>query len=142
MSTTARITYDEFDAMIRRGEFASTDDRFELLLGEICVMPLPDPVGVTLVGGTDVQNRGFPAENALFAGRSGAEPAVAAPPNPAGHPDQSRRCPAQIGITARLARRHAQRRPLNKFSTNFRDAHRSMSERPLDRWPLPGVLLP
>src|SRR5688500_4752870 len=28
MSTTVRITYDQFDEMIRRGDFASTDDRY------------------------------------------------------------------------------------------------------------------
>ena len=43
MSTTVRTTYDEFDAMIRRGDFADTEDRLELLFGEIVVMPLPDP---------------------------------------------------------------------------------------------------
>ena len=43
MSVTVRTTYEEFDEMIRRGDFADTDDRFELLFGEICVMPLPDP---------------------------------------------------------------------------------------------------
>ncbi|HEX8204306.1 MAG TPA: Uma2 family endonuclease [Isosphaeraceae bacterium] len=43
MSATVRTTYDEFDAMIRRGDFADTEDRFELLFGEIVVLPLPDP---------------------------------------------------------------------------------------------------
>jgi Uma2 family endonuclease len=43
MSATVRTTYDEFDAMIRRGDFADTEDRFELLFGEIVVMPLPEP---------------------------------------------------------------------------------------------------
>ena len=43
MSVTVRTTYEEFDEMIRRGDFAETDNRFELLFGEICVMPLPDP---------------------------------------------------------------------------------------------------
>jgi Uma2 family endonuclease len=42
MSTTVRATYDEFDAMIRRGDFADTEDRFELLFGEIVDMPWPD----------------------------------------------------------------------------------------------------
>jgi Uma2 family endonuclease len=43
MSTTVRTTYDQFDKMIRRGDFDDTEDRFELLLGEIVVMPLPNP---------------------------------------------------------------------------------------------------
>ncbi|CAN5758523.1 Uma2 family endonuclease [soil metagenome] len=43
MSTKTRITYDQFDEMIRRGDFAETEDRYELLCGEIVVMPLPDP---------------------------------------------------------------------------------------------------
>lgn len=43
MSTTVRTTYGQFDAMIRRGDFEHTDDRFELLFGEICIMPLPKP---------------------------------------------------------------------------------------------------
>src|SRR4051812_49393314 len=43
MSATVRTTYDEFDAMIRRGDFADSEDRFELLFGEVVVMPLPDP---------------------------------------------------------------------------------------------------
>jgi Uma2 family endonuclease len=43
MSATVRTTYDEFDEMIRRGDFADTDDRHELLFGEICLMPVPEP---------------------------------------------------------------------------------------------------
>jgi Uma2 family endonuclease len=43
MSVTVRTTYEEFDEMIRRGDFADNDNRFELLFGEICVTPLPDP---------------------------------------------------------------------------------------------------
>jgi Uma2 family endonuclease len=43
MSATVRTSYDEFDAMIRRSDFADTEDRFELLFGEIVVIPLPDP---------------------------------------------------------------------------------------------------
>jgi len=43
MSVTVRTTYEEFDEMIRRGDFRDSEDRFELLFGEICVMPLPDP---------------------------------------------------------------------------------------------------
>jgi Uma2 family endonuclease len=43
MSTTVRITYDQFEAMIRRGELAGTDDRYELVFGEVCLMPVPDP---------------------------------------------------------------------------------------------------
>jgi Uma2 family endonuclease len=43
MSTTVRITYAQFDEMIRRGVFENTDDRFELLFGKICRMPLPKP---------------------------------------------------------------------------------------------------
>ncbi len=43
MSMTVRTTYEEFDATIRRGDLADTDNRFELLFVEICVMPLPDP---------------------------------------------------------------------------------------------------
>jgi Uma2 family endonuclease len=43
MSSTVRTTYDEFDEMIERGDFANTDDRYELLCGEICIMPVPDP---------------------------------------------------------------------------------------------------
>ncbi len=43
MSVTVRTTYDEFDEMIRRGDFGDADNRFELLFGEICAMPLPEP---------------------------------------------------------------------------------------------------
>ena len=43
MSTTVRTTYDQFDEMIRRGDFADTDDRYELFWGEIRIMPLPLP---------------------------------------------------------------------------------------------------
>jgi Uma2 family endonuclease len=43
MSATVRTTYDEFDEMIRRGDFADADDRHELLFGEVCVMPVPEP---------------------------------------------------------------------------------------------------
>ena len=43
MSATVRTTYDEFDAMIRRGDFADTEDRFELLFGAVVAMPLPEP---------------------------------------------------------------------------------------------------
>ena len=43
MSLTVRTTYEEFDEMIRRGDFGDSDNRFELLFGEICVMPLPEP---------------------------------------------------------------------------------------------------
>lgn len=43
MSTTVRVTYDQFDEMIRRGDFEHTDDRIELIFGEICIMPLPKP---------------------------------------------------------------------------------------------------
>jgi Uma2 family endonuclease len=43
MSTTVQTTYGDFDEMIRRGDFAETEARYELLFGEICVMPVPDP---------------------------------------------------------------------------------------------------
>ena len=43
MSTTTRITYEQFDEMIRRGDFEDAEDRYELLFGEICIMPQPDP---------------------------------------------------------------------------------------------------
>jgi Uma2 family endonuclease len=43
MSTTVRTTYEEFESRIRRGDFDNTDDRFELLFGEICVMIWPKP---------------------------------------------------------------------------------------------------
>ncbi len=43
MSTTVRITYDQFEEMSRRGDFADSEDRYELLFGELCHMPLPDP---------------------------------------------------------------------------------------------------
>jgi Uma2 family endonuclease len=43
MSATVRTTYEEFDEMIRRGDFADTENRLELLFGEICIMPLPEP---------------------------------------------------------------------------------------------------
>lgn len=44
MSTTTRITYDQFDEMVRRGDFDETDDRYELLFGELCLMPKPEPL--------------------------------------------------------------------------------------------------
>lgn len=43
MSTTTRITYDQFEEMIRRGDFEEADDRFELIRGEIELMPWPGP---------------------------------------------------------------------------------------------------
>ena len=43
MSTTVRVTYDQFEAMGRRGDFDGTDDRHELLFGEICRMTWPKP---------------------------------------------------------------------------------------------------
>ena len=44
MSTTVRITCDEFDAMIARGDFAVDDPRrYELIDGEIVEMPPPNP---------------------------------------------------------------------------------------------------
>ncbi len=43
MGTKTRVTYDQFDEMIRRGEFEDTEERIELLFGEIDIMPLPDP---------------------------------------------------------------------------------------------------
>lgn len=49
MSATVRTTYDEFDEMIRRGDFADADERYELLFGEICVMPVPEPPHENLV---------------------------------------------------------------------------------------------
>ena len=43
MSTTMHVTYEQYEEMIQRGDFAESNDRYELLLGEIRVMPLPDP---------------------------------------------------------------------------------------------------
>ena len=43
MSTTVRITYEQFEEMILHGELAQSDDRYELLFGEVCPMPWPDP---------------------------------------------------------------------------------------------------
>src|SRR5687768_16834087 len=43
MSTTVRVTYDQFDEMVRRGDFAADDRRFELIDGQIVEMPLPGP---------------------------------------------------------------------------------------------------
>lgn len=43
MSTTTRITYDQLEEMIRRGDFDETDDRFELIHGELELMPWPGP---------------------------------------------------------------------------------------------------
>ena len=34
MSTTVQTTYGDFDEMIRRGDFAETEARYELLFGE------------------------------------------------------------------------------------------------------------
>ena len=45
MSTVARVSYDEFEAMIARGEFPPDDPtRYELIEGEILPMPPPDPI--------------------------------------------------------------------------------------------------
>jgi len=49
MSTAVRVTYEQFEEMIRRGEFEETDDRFELLFGEVALLPLPNPPHVMLV---------------------------------------------------------------------------------------------
>ncbi len=49
MSTKTRVSYEQFDEMIRRGDFAESEDRYELLFGEIVVMPLPDPPHEDLV---------------------------------------------------------------------------------------------
>ncbi len=44
MSTVARISYDEFEAMIERGEFPPDDPtRYELIEGEILPMVAPNP---------------------------------------------------------------------------------------------------
>ncbi len=44
MSTAVRTSYDEFEAMIARGDFAVDDPRrYELIDGEIIEMPPPDP---------------------------------------------------------------------------------------------------
>ena len=44
MSTAVKITCDEFEAMIARGDFAVDDPRrYELIDGEIIEMPPPDP---------------------------------------------------------------------------------------------------
>ncbi|MEO6809574.1 MAG: Uma2 family endonuclease [Isosphaeraceae bacterium] len=43
ISTITRITYDQFEEMIRRGDFEETDDRYELIHGEIELMPRPGP---------------------------------------------------------------------------------------------------
>ena len=44
MSTVVKVSYDEFEAMIERGEFAVDDPRrYELIDGEIVEMPPPNP---------------------------------------------------------------------------------------------------
>src|SRR4051794_40843536 len=43
MSTTVRIRYEQFEEMVRRGDFADTEERLELIFGEIRAMPAPDP---------------------------------------------------------------------------------------------------
>ena len=43
MGTTTRITYDQFEEMVRRGAFAGAEEHYELLFGEIAVLPLPEP---------------------------------------------------------------------------------------------------
>jgi len=43
MSTTTRISYEQFEEMIDRGDFEATEDRYELLFGEIRVMTWPSP---------------------------------------------------------------------------------------------------
>lgn len=43
MSTSVRVSYEQFEEMITRGELSQTDDRYELLFGEVCLMPVPDP---------------------------------------------------------------------------------------------------
>ena len=44
MSTATKVSYDEFEAMIERGEFAVDDPRrYELIDGEIIEMPPPNP---------------------------------------------------------------------------------------------------
>lgn len=54
MSTSTRITYEQFEEMGRRGDFDGTEDRFELLLGEIVKMTWPKPIHDHMV---DVQNK-------------------------------------------------------------------------------------
>ncbi len=44
MSTSTRVTYEQFEEMGLRGDFDHTDDRHELLLGEIVKMTLPKPI--------------------------------------------------------------------------------------------------
>jgi Uma2 family endonuclease len=43
MSTTVRVTYEQFEKLASQGVFDNTDDRFELLFGKVCRMPLPKP---------------------------------------------------------------------------------------------------
>ena len=43
MSTTVRISYDQFEEMARRGDFADAEERLELIFGEIRATPAPDP---------------------------------------------------------------------------------------------------
>lgn len=43
MKTKARVTYGEFEEMVKLGVFDDTDDRFELLEGEIVRMTTPGP---------------------------------------------------------------------------------------------------
>lgn len=43
MSTTVRLTIDQFDAMVRRGDLDADDRRFELIEGELREMTAPNP---------------------------------------------------------------------------------------------------
>jgi Uma2 family endonuclease len=51
MSTTVHVTYEQFEEMIRRGELGDpdSDDRYELLFGEVILLPHPNPPHVMLV---------------------------------------------------------------------------------------------
>lgn len=49
MSTTVRVTYEQFEEMGRRGDLDGTDDRYELLFGEVCLMTQPDPPHESIV---------------------------------------------------------------------------------------------
>jgi Uma2 family endonuclease len=50
MSTRVRVTYEQFEEMGRRGDFDDTDDRYELLFGEICLLTRPEPLHEFVVG--------------------------------------------------------------------------------------------
>jgi Uma2 family endonuclease len=49
MSTAIHTSYAQFEEMARHGDFADTDDRFELIFGKVIPMPQPGPAHDDLV---------------------------------------------------------------------------------------------